>query len=241
MALLRGRGYGQSVRLHGLGAVRLLLTPSGREVLTKRRSEFAYWAEQAASEGELLNGWYERAFTDLVGVPRSAYAGKRLLDVGCGPRGSLEWAADAAERVGLDPLARAYERLNGGRHRMRYVEGRAEALPFADGSFDVVSSFNALDHVEDVGAAVAELGRVVAPGGRLLVVVEIGHEPTPAEPHSLDWDVLDPLRDAFAASTEQHFEQRVRSMYADLEDGVAFDHADPRPRPGWLLADLLRR
>ena len=238
---LRGRGYALSFRLLGPGALRLLATPAGRAVLTKRRSEWSYWEERGREEGELQNSWYAWAFTGAFGLTPEAYRGKRLLDVGCGPRGSLEWAHEAAERVGVDPLARAYRRLNGDRHAMRYVEARAERLPFPDGAFDVVSSFNALDHVEDVGAAIAELARVVAPGGRLLVLVEIGHAPTEAEPHTLDWDVLRDLGPDFRTLSEKHVEQRARSMYADLSDPVAFDHADRSPRPGWLLAHLVRR
>jgi ubiquinone/menaquinone biosynthesis C-methylase UbiE len=202
-----------------------------RAVRRKRRAELAFWQGVAAGEPELQNFWYEAAFTTLFGIERSWYAGRRMLDVGCGPRGSLEWAHDAAERVGADPLADRYVELNGGRHAMRYVRARAEELPFADVAFDVVSSFNALDHVEDPDAAIAELVRVLAPGGTLLVVVEIDHPPTVTEPLTFDRSVVD--RFGLAVRSVELVGQRV-NLYSDLEQRVP--HVPDRP--GWLVARL---
>jgi SAM-dependent methyltransferase len=156
----------------------------------KRRAELGYWKARAAAEGELGAGHYEWLFTTHQGLGAADYAGRRMLDVGCGPRGSLEWAGSAARRVGADPLAGDYRALGTDRHAMDYVEAGAERLPFPDASFDVVSCFNALDHVEDPAAALGELVRVLAPGGELLLIVEVGHAPTVHEPHTLGWDVL---------------------------------------------------
>ena len=199
----------------------------------KRRAELAYWAARAGEEGELLNGWYEGAFTAHFGLDRAFYAGKRILDVGCGPRGSLEWAHDAAERVGVDPLASEYERLNGGRHAMRYVEARAEALPFADASFDVVSTFNSLDHVEDVDAVLSELRRVLAPGGSLLLLVETGRPATVTEPNELDAAIVE--RVGLQCVDARHYQQSTGGLYLDLDAGIPFENGR-----GWLAARFLR-
>ena len=51
------------------------------------------------------------------------------------------------------------------------VCGSAEALPFADESFDVVAAFDVVEHCEDDALAVSELARVLAPGGRMLLSV----------------------------------------------------------------------
>lgn len=59
-------------------------------------------------------------------------AGKRFLGVGCGPRGSLEWAEHAAERIGLEPLADEYVRLHERRQAMTYVQRVCERIPFGD-------------------------------------------------------------------------------------------------------------
>lgn len=90
-------------------------------------------------------------------------AGGRWLDVGTGngvlPMRLLE--AGAREAVALDVADR---RVNGAR-ATRFVAGRAERLPFADGSFDGVTSSNVLEHTRDTVASVDELLRVTRPGG----------------------------------------------------------------------------
>jgi ubiquinone/menaquinone biosynthesis C-methylase UbiE len=202
-------------------------------VRRKRRAELGYWEDVARREGELLNSWYEALWTTRFGIAREWYAGRRLLDVGCGPRGSLEWADDAAERVGADPLADEYLRLNGGRHAMRYVRARAEELPFEDGAFDVVSTFNALDHVEDPDAAIAELVRVLDPGGTLLLIVEIDRGPTVTEPLTFDRSVID--RFGLRVVSERVAGQSL-GLYRDLEAGTPYEAG----RPGWLAARLER-
>jgi SAM-dependent methyltransferase len=157
----------------------------------KGAAELEFWRERHAAEGRFANRQFERFFTEQWGIGREFYAGKRMLDLGCGPRGSLEWADMAAERVGADPLVHRYRELGIEAHAMTYVKAGAERLPFDTGHFDVVSCFNALDHVDDVDAAIAEMTRVAAPGALGLLLVEIGHAPTVHEPHTLSWDLLD--------------------------------------------------
>jgi SAM-dependent methyltransferase len=158
---------------------------------TKGEAELAYWRAQEDREGRLTNDHYERIYTRAFGLTKQDYAGKRVLDVGCGPRGTLEWADVASERVGLDPLVPEYAGLGIARHAMSYVAAGAESIPFPDGRFDIITTFNALDHVDDVDAAIAEITRVAAPDALLLLLVEVNHRPTTTEPHDLRWDILD--------------------------------------------------
>jgi 2-polyprenyl-6-hydroxyphenyl methylase/3-demethylubiquinone-9 3-methyltransferase len=89
-----------------------------------------------------------------------------VLDAGCG--GGLvarELAAAGATVVGLD---RSLGSLGVARRAVGAflpAQGRLERLPFADGAFDVVVAADVLEHVPDLPAAVAELARVLAPGG----------------------------------------------------------------------------
>lgn len=102
--------------------------------------------------------------------------GARFLSSGCGMGGSLLAYRDAGAAtvtgIEVDPL---YVRMAGLR-----VEGLAGAavhaidpdrpLPFADGAFDVIESMDVIEHVPEPGAYLAELLRVLAPGGMILLV-----------------------------------------------------------------------
>jgi SAM-dependent methyltransferase len=173
--------------------------------LGKNASELSYWTGRAAAEITLTNSHYERVYTDQFQLGPEFFAGKRVLDIGCGPRGSLEWMTEAAERVGLDPLVEEYRRFGIDRHKMSYVAAPAEAIPFPDGHFDIVTSINSLDHVDDVDATIREIVRVTRPGGVFLVSVEIGHKPTRTEPISLWLDLVDTL--------EQWYDVQLRAAY----------------------------
>jgi ubiquinone/menaquinone biosynthesis C-methylase UbiE len=162
-----------------------------------------------------------------------------MLDIGCGPVGSLEWADRARVRVGLDPLVDSYRALGIADHAMRYVAAQAECMPFADGSFDIVSSFNSLDHVDDLDETIAEITRLLAPGGRFLLLVEVNHPPTLTEPITLGWDVVDRFGGAFEQVLVRHLDTAQLRLYDAALGRVLL--ADPRStEPAGLLA-LLRK
>lgn len=191
---------------------------------------------RAKEEGELGGDWYEGLFLGAFGLERSDFAGKRMLDVGCGPRGSLEWATEAAERVGLDPLAESYLALGASEHAMTYIAAGIEDAPLPDGSFDIVSSINSLDHVADIEAAARGLKRVLAPGGSLLLLTELGHEPTATEPQTFGWEVIDLFADELELVEHRRLEND--GLFASALNGRSFDDSDPAKRPGVLVARL---
>jgi SAM-dependent methyltransferase len=220
--------------------VRTLFRRRGSSALvTKGDHEFAFWEAKKKTEGTLGHSHYEDIFTIGFGLDRAFFARKRLLDVGCGPRGSLEWANDADLRVGLDALVSRYMALDIVDHAMHYTAAPAEYMPFRDGSFDVVSSVNSLDHVDDLDLTLGSIVRVLRKGGAFLLIVEVGHEPTPAEPISLWWDLVDRLRASYSVVSERHLEMG-ELVYASLWDDEPFDHAKPGRRPGLLVAHLTK-
>jgi ubiquinone/menaquinone biosynthesis C-methylase UbiE len=100
----------------------------------------------------------------------------RVLDVGCGTGIVARRAAPLGGRVvGVDASAGmlAVARAAAGREGLpiEWREGRAEALPFANGEFDLVLCQYALMFFTDPRPALAEMRRVLAPEGRLLVSV----------------------------------------------------------------------
>ena len=102
----------------------------------KEESELKYWKTRKEEEDKLGNDHYKFFYTENFGLSDEFFEGKRILDIGCGPRGSLEWADMTAERVGLDPLADEYLKLGASEHNMRYVKAYSEAIPFDDNYFE---------------------------------------------------------------------------------------------------------
>ena len=104
-------------------------------------------------------------FEGAVGMPLS---GRRLLDVGCGTGGFSVLAAEAGADVwSVDESAEAVALTAARTSRDRAMVSTAESLRFEDASFDLVYCYSTLEHVEDAGRAVAEMVRVLRPGGRL--------------------------------------------------------------------------
>jgi SAM-dependent methyltransferase len=222
------RTAARAVKLYarGLGAVR---RDSAR---AKRLDELTFWRIVKTREGRLEHSGLVHFFTAHFGLPLAHYEGKRILDIGCGPRGSLEWASAAAERVGLDPLVDSYRELGIDEHQMTYAHAPAEQIPFDDGHFDVVTAFNSLDHVDDLDRAIAEITRVTKPGGVFLMIAEVNHKPTISEPQTFSWDIVDRFAGDWRAADVQRSERQSSGIYESLKAGVPYDDSDPSERPG---------
>ncbi len=110
--------------------------------------------------------WWYRARTELLHAALGAHLGKPglLLDVGSADGPSVSWMRAAGRRVTVDLDPRGLERGQG-------VCASALALPFRDRTFEAVGAFDVVEHCEPEDRALAELGRVLVPGGRLLLSV----------------------------------------------------------------------
>jgi SAM-dependent methyltransferase len=127
-------------------------------------------------------GWWQEGFTEgadpeyeeqILPLAAAHLAGATdVLDVGTGEGQVARLAATApvaARRVvGIDPataqLVAARERAGG----PQYARAGATALPFAAGAFDAVVACLVFEHIDDADGALAEVGRVLRPGGRFL-------------------------------------------------------------------------
>src|SRR3954463_9263586 len=127
-------------------------------------------------------GEYERTAAELEPTAREVVAraaiarGERVLDVACGTGNAALLAAAAGARVhGLDAAPRLIEvaraRAAEAGLDAEFVVGDALDLPFDDGVFDAVVSGFGVIFVPDPARAIAEIVRVLAPGGRALLSV----------------------------------------------------------------------
>ncbi len=136
--------------------------------------------ERAESSWEDHAAWWQEHFTagvdpeyeeQILPIAAEALEGVgRVLDVGCGEgQVARRLARQGSWVVGVDP---AWTQVvvagarGGGPH---YLQGRADDLPVASGGFDGVVVCLVLEHVDDLAAAVSEIARVLAPGGRLVL------------------------------------------------------------------------
>ncbi len=129
---------------------------------------YARW--RSSRLGEITDALERQLLVELAGP----VAGKQVLDVGCGD-GALatEFVRLGGAVTGLD---RAPEMIAAARRRaaiastpMQLVTGEVERLPFDDETFDLVTAVTVLCFVGDAAGAVAEMARVLRPGGRLLL------------------------------------------------------------------------
>ena len=203
----------------------------------KRQKEFyewLFWLIQKFKEKRLNNAHYEPFFTTYFGLSLDYYKDKKVLDIGCGPRGSLEWANNTCERIGLDTLADKYVKLEGKHHQMTYKNAPAESIPYPDNYFDVISSFNSLDHVDDLQQSIREIKRVLKKGGYFLLIADIHDHATICEPSAFDWNIIHIFKPELTIIEEHHYEGNL--MYKSIREAKVFDHTNLKSRYGILTA-----
>jgi SAM-dependent methyltransferase len=143
--------------------------PAGQAAAT----DYDSFAEAYSAENEtsLLNAYYERPATLALA---GDVAGRRILDAGCGS-GPLSAALRdrGAVVTGLDSSAGMLElaRRRLGDDADLHLADLGRPLPFPDGAFDDVVASLVLHYLEDWAAPLAELRRVLKPGGRLIASV----------------------------------------------------------------------
>jgi len=142
-------------------------------------------APPATAAEHCLRLMHLRAYDEAVGHA----AGRDVLDVGCNTGyGTMRFVPVARRVVGVDVSARAIEAA-----RERAIDGVPEfvlsggfALPFPDTSFDLVTSFQVLEHVPDPVAFLRELARVARPGGQ--VILATPNAATRLDPGMTPWN-----------------------------------------------------
>ena len=251
-------GFGQIENFTGPNvpaAIELIeLVSGGRGRVYARRVTDELWETHA--------GWWIDGFTDgadpeyveqIIPLAATELAGAgRVLDIGCGDGQISRLAASqGATVVGIDPTwncVSVAQRRGGGASFLRSGAGR---LPFADASFDAAVACLVFEHIDDVDDAIAEVGRVLAPGGRFCFFL---NHPILQAPGSVwvDDHMVDPPEQYWrlgpyldeTETTEEvesgvwiRFVHRPLSRYVNALalNGLTIEHmSEPAPPPGFL-------
>lgn len=146
--------------------------------------------------------WWIEGFTDGVDpeyeeqiLPLAAaelQGSTRVLDIGCGDGQVSRLAARlGAQVVGIDPTWNCVSVAKARGGGPVFARAGAAALPFADATFDAVVACLVFEHIREVDAAIAEVSRVLQPGGRFCFFL---NHPLLQTPNSgwIDDQILDP-------------------------------------------------
>jgi phosphoethanolamine N-methyltransferase len=188
----------------------------------------AIWGEGFMSPGGALE----------VGriVAGAGVADADVLDIGCGTGGAaltLATEHHAQSVTGVDverfviDRATTIAREHGQDERVRFIAVEPGPLPFADETFDIVFSKDAIIHVREKEALYTEAHRVLRAGGRLCVG---------------DWlrgegDDLDPLVDTFIAASGEDFYMQTLAQLRSLLSSVGFDDVEVEDRRDWYATE----
>ncbi|MGF1599975.1 MAG: class I SAM-dependent methyltransferase [Acidimicrobiales bacterium] len=207
--------------------------------------------------------WWQREFTDGVDpeyteqilpiVARGLAGARRVIDIGTGEgQVARHLQAQGAAVTGIDPIRAqvevAVERAGG----PVYVRGGADALPFADGTFDAAVACLVFEHIDAVDVAFAEIARVLEPGGRFLFLL---NHPLLQTPNSgwIDDQIIDPPEQYWRigpylteSSTIEEVQKNVfirfvhrplsRYLNALIGAGLHLAHMEEPPPPSGFLA-----
>ena len=134
--------------------------------------------DDMAADYDRLEPWYEHLYARVHAIVRGTLgrspSDATALDAGCGTGFQAAVLHDLGYRThGVDVSAGLLGVAQRQLPKVAFARGRLEALPYTDSAFDVVTCCGStLSFVVEPAAAVRELGRVLRPGGRLLLEVE---------------------------------------------------------------------
>jgi len=175
---------------------------------------------------------------------RAAAPGGKLLDIGCGTGFIIHLAVDHfAEIHGLDITPAMLARIRRDRGNITLHTAPAEALPFPDASFDAVTAYSFMDHLDDPAVVLAEIARVLRPAGFFYADLV---------PNRRFWQALRGLGDAtgqgVTAGLADIVAREHRMVIADAErvkdtygiEADTLNAAEPGKKQGGILPEEFR-
>ncbi len=196
------------------------------EAERKVQQEFNEWAQ--AGRGDEMED-HHSDITDQTIALMDLKLNDRVLDLGCG----TGWASrrmartvTAGEIVGLDvaeEMLRRAEAASQGFKNVRYVWGSAEHVPFEDGAFTKILSVESFYYYADQGKVLDELRRVLAPGGRLFILINLYKD----NHYSLRW--VSELKVAVHALSEAEYIEMFRRHGFESVEARRIPDRSPSP------------
>ena len=214
LAQFRQSGLGRRLRGLKIGRwVPFLVNKYYAELSFQRR-----WVKEFVREKDkVLEYWRRYRYFDEITAICQIDNGKKILDVGCGISGILNFIP--GDRYGIDPLADEYRKLYEFPRGLTIKKGFGEKIPFGSDFFDVVFCSNALDHTTDPARAVEEILRVLRQRGYFVLIVELFDVKTErdlAHPHAITRaDIGALLGDRFEVLFERRSPWMLVSSYVD--------------------------
>jgi ubiquinone/menaquinone biosynthesis C-methylase UbiE len=126
----------------------------------------SYWANQNPTH------YWSGILSHGFNIDYQFFNGKSVLEVGCGPSGVIFELDNARTRIGLEPMDIG-NLISDEKKKSIVKRGVGEAIPYPDNSFDVVISFNALDHSVDPPKVISEIHRVLRDEGDFLLWIYV--------------------------------------------------------------------
>jgi len=181
----------------------------------KLQQEFNQWA--TAGRGDEMED-HHSDITDQTLARMDLQPADRVLDLGCGTGWASRRMARVVNRgevVGLDvadEMLRRAQRASTGLSNVRYVWGSAEKIPAPDNHFTKILSVESFYYYADQGKALDELRRVMAPGGKLFILINLYKD----NHYSLRW-VAELKMPVQALSEKEYLDMMSRHGFTSVE------------------------
>lgn len=143
-----------------------------------QEAEKRYWlSEWGEAEKTRQNQrlYWQEILNQGFGLDFNFFLNKDVLEIGCGPSGIIFQIDEARSRIGLEPMDLS-NLINEDWKKTIVRRGVGEELPFENNSFDIVISFNALDHAFNPQRVMQEIHRVLRDDGDFLLSIYTLHE-----------------------------------------------------------------
>lgn len=221
------------------------MSGSGKSILTmetalseKQSAELDFWKQRFADREKYGADFFHSrgmklaflVYCHFLGVDERSFEGKVIVDIGCGPLGSLHFFRGKL-KIGVEPLANAYHAaFDLSPHDMVYLSCPAERISLPDGYADVVVSRNALDHVDDFSATIAEICRILKVDGRILIALNLQDRASVCEPQVIDEDMVKKVfKDRFDYAVSKRFPRGYVTRIVDesgapVLEPITYDH-----------------